>query len=676
MLRCFWQLKYNVIPPIFDVVLFEGNPLCFKALVGEVQARACARVGVDTQEFVIGKHSCHFKLKTSNAVVNIDVYNCDSVHTLSQLPKTPAQPPARCLLFVDPFAHHVRMDDLAWFGKNSTHSAIIMYAAVQSAVRMAGSARSSSTSAETARGLEEQLRLYIGDNWQAIQTKQDSGGAHHGNNPRANTALICNELSRRLKCAATADTNTTSIRMAQQGATYGLVLATSSGKAFNNWKAVCRKDKRVQVISTPTGDMFEFQKDVVARHQSGSVNKAAVRFLHKAAKAAKGEWVQPGGLAKQILAHPVLVIKDVDNVLARVRSHAEGKLLRAPLFVHDSVKEAPTANKSRFRFFARTWSEVGDLGVGWLAYHGCTCPLWCTPGLIAGHAERRKFLKNCLNEVRSLLERLPYESCTTLQAALASLTTPAPNTQLKVRVAFTHCGHAIGSYLCWRKAQDDIHQVLAEIREKAGEAHVLCKDIDTVKTHLRNDETVPDDLPDRHAKAAADLRKLLDDPRTQDTALLAALPAWRDDPTSQQGEDTAKAKQAVKSAQAHYDAVTVELRSAHALLGEGTAKLRAIDDARKDEQAKKAEKAKKVKKAMEEAKKAREKASQDRQAAAMRNFVTPVRRAAPRTGSVAHAPVRQKRVRKVTPPTPRSRKKARTGPMDSYIRRGAASVGK
>ena len=263
-----------------------------------------------------------------------------------------------------------------------------------------------------------------------------------------------------------------------------------------------------------------------------------------------------------------------------------------------------------------------------------------------------------------------------MQAALASLTTPAPNTQLKVRVAFTHCGHAIGSYLCWRKAQDDIHQVLAEIREKAGEAHVLCKDIDTVKTHLRNDETVPDDLPDRHAKAAADLRKLLDDPRTQDTALLAALPAWRDDPTSQQGEDTAKAKQAVKRAQAHCDAVAEALRLAHALLGEGRAKLRAIDDARKDEQAKKAEKAKKVKKAMEEAKKAREKASQDRQAAAMRNFVTPVRRAAPRTGSVAHAPVRQKRVRKVTPPTPRSRKKARTGPMDSYIRRGAASVGK
>ena len=351
------------------MVLFEGNPLCFKALVGEVQARACARVGVDTQEFVIGEQSCHFKLKTSNAVVNIDVYNCDSVHTLSQLPKTPAQPPARCLLFVDPFAHHVRMDDLAWFGKNSTHSAIIMYAAVQSAVRMAGSARSSSTRAETARGLEEQLRLYIGDKWRTIQTKQDSGGAHHGNNPRANTALICNELSRRLKCAATADTNTTSIRMAQQGATYGLVLATSSGKAFNNWKAVCRKDKRVQVISTPTGDMFEFQKDVAARHQSGSVIKAVVRFLHKAAEAAEGEWVQPGSLAKQILAHPVLAIKDVDNVLARVQSHAEGKLLCAPPFVHCSVQaagKAPTVNKSWFRFFACTWSEVGDLGC-WLA---------------------------------------------------------------------------------------------------------------------------------------------------------------------------------------------------------------------------------------------------------------------------------------------------------------------
>jgi len=359
------KLRYCDKRPLFEVVLMEGTPSNFESLCNVVAKVAADHAKEDATRATPASTSApapaqtplvfdsssslsarthsdamdpslsvatttatterFFELCTSNVVVKVSIYNCDSRDVLHQALTYENVKVKNVLLFVDPFCDGVDMQDLKKFCNRSKFSDIIMYAAVTLVLRFKPAAL---------RGEQpylSRLKKYLGDEWKNVvlqedmtnATPQSSRGVH-------NCSVVCRGLAHQLGLEFH-----TRIRMKQQGSTYGLVLATANEKAFAALKSACASVSGVVAHE----DCFEFGSKYTPADRDTAVAKVATQWLKGFDQ---GKWLS---LADPIAKHPVLSGTNVNTALG---------LVTAPLHVW-RPKPRKTGRKTvacaDFRFF-------------------------------------------------------------------------------------------------------------------------------------------------------------------------------------------------------------------------------------------------------------------------------------------------------------------------------------
>jgi len=309
--------------PTFEMVLMEGNEQCIHNLADAV------RDVLDLTPAAPNDWQWHFAFTSNSVNINVHLYRCDSVEVLTAAVDTPHVEIKNVLLFVDPFADQVRMQDLKRFATLSTHSDIIMYAAIQTVVRMKGAYETD----KSKKWCHERLNAYLDDAWQKLLVKGQCRESQRG---VRNCALVCDALARKLGL-----TYHTMVRMTQAGSTYGLVLATNNSAAFTACKEACHDVDHALVRD----ECFEFVASASPEDSLASRLKVASVWLHALPK---GKWLE---LSPGIQKHVVLVESDVNLLLKDDKGAA-----LAPLFVIRRASGAKmtrsTVKKAQFRFFA------------------------------------------------------------------------------------------------------------------------------------------------------------------------------------------------------------------------------------------------------------------------------------------------------------------------------------